>query len=157
VAQKHIKIVAKKLQEYADRGVFRSFEAGKTKASKTNFRFNWLEDTLFTLVLDHEKSTLKLKNLLPGIESKSFLDNDLRVFIDGRSTPSLPPHRRIDSKRAELRYSNRKGLVSLILTVHNNQFSYGLTKLLNVTNELFGHLHMNHIQYLYEEFDVPQE
>ena len=157
MAQKHLTIVQKKLQGYADRGIFRSFDTGKTKGSKTEFRFVWLEDTTFTVVCDHEKNTLQLKNLLPEIESHSFIDDALRKYISERSDESLPAHRRVDSKRATLTYTNRKQNVSLSLTIQKNQYAYAVTKLLNLTNELFGHLHMYHIQYLWDNFDVPQE
>ena len=157
MARNHISIVQKKLQGYADRGVFRSFDVGLTKGAKPEFRFVWLEDTQFTLVFDHDRGTLQLKNLLPNVESRSFLDDALRAYIGDRADPALPAHRRVDPKRATLRYANRKQKVSLTLAVEKNQYSYAVTKLLNVTNELFGHLHMNHIQYLWDNFDVPQE
>ena len=157
MARNHVGVVHKKLQGYADRGVFRSFDVGDTKGSKTVFRFIWLEDTPFTLVFDHDKGILQLKNLLPNVESRSFLDNALREYIGDRANPTLPAHRRVDPKRATLRYSNRKEHVSLTLAVEKNQYSYAVTKLLNVTNELFGHLHMYHIQYLWDNFEVPQE
>lgn len=157
MAKSHLDIVHQKLKTYADRGVFRSFDVGATKGSKTEFRFVWLEDAQMKLVFDHTKGSLQLKNLLPNIESRSFLDNDLRAFIKKRADAALAAHRRVDPKRATLHYTNRKQSVSLTLSVLNNQYAYGVTKLLNMTNETFGHLHMNHVQYLWENFDVPQE
>ena len=157
MAEKHVQIVRDKLQAYADRGVFQSFEAGETKGGKTEFQFVWLEETPFTFVVEHNRGTLSLKNLLPHVESRSFIDNDLRSYIADRSGTGLVAHRRVDPKRAELKYVNRGGTISLTMTVKRNQYSYGVTKLLNVVNELFGHLHMNHVQYLVDHFALSEE
>lgn len=157
MAVSHLNTVRKKLRAYADRGVFRGFAELDRPGSKTEFQFIWLEDHRFTLIVDHEKGTLQLKNLLPAVELRSFLDEDLRGFVKGRTDTGLPAHRRVDPKRAELTYANRKSNVTLTMHVLKNQYSYGVTKLLNTTNELFGFLHMRHPPYLWEHFGVPEE
>ncbi|MFP6584350.1 MAG: hypothetical protein VCD00_17585 [Candidatus Hydrogenedentota bacterium] len=157
MAESHLATVRKKLQNYADRGVFRAYAEVKRSPSKTEFQFVWLEDARFNLIVDHEKGTMQLKNLLPDVTSHDFLDSDLRDFIKSRSDKSLPAHRRLDPKRGTLAYTNRKSAVSLTLTVHKNQYAYATTKILNITNELFAHLHLHHPPYLWANFDVPEE
>ncbi len=157
MAGSHLNTVRKKLQAYAERGVFRGFAEHDRAGSKTEFQFFWLEDHRFVLVVDHEKGTLQLKDVLPDVESRSHLDSDLREFVKGRTDKKLPAHRRVDPKRAELKYTNRKSHATLTLHVLKNQYSYGVTKLLNTTNELFGFLHMRHPPYLWEHFGVPEE
>lgn len=157
MAESHLNTVRKKLETYAERGVFRGYAELKRAGSKTEFQFIWLEDTQFSLLVDHTKGTLQLKELLPEVVSRDFLDNDLREFIKTRTDKKLPAHRRVDSKRAELAYANRKSKVSITLKVLNNQYAYGITKLLNTTNELFAHLHLHHPQYLWACFGVPEE
>lgn len=157
MAESHLNTVRKKLRAYADRGVFRGFTEIDRPGTKTEFQFIWLEDHRFVMVIDHDKGTLQLRNLLPAVESRSFLDNDLREFIKGRTSTDLPAHRRVDPKRAKLTYVNRKSQASLTLQILNNQYAYGVSKLLNTVNELFGHLHMRHPPYLWEHFGVPEE
>ena len=157
MAESHLNTVRRKLQAYAERGVFRGFHEIKRPGSKTEFQFIWLEDHRFTLIVDHDKGTIQLKDMLPAVTSRSNLDSELRGFINGRVDRSLPAHRRVDPKRAELAYTNRKSQVTLTMRVLNNQYSYGVTKLLNTVNELFGFLHMRHPPYLWKNFGVPEE
>jgi len=153
----YIDIVRSKLKSYRDRGVFRGFSESEGRTGKTVFKFTWLLDRGFALEYDPKKHTLTLKNLLPHIPNRSDMDQDLRAWVQARNSGDLPAHRRVDPKRADLAYANRQENVSLILTVKKNQYSYGVTKLLNTTNELFGHLHMAHIPYLWKHFEVPEE
>ncbi|MDA0349983.1 MAG: hypothetical protein O3C43_16500 [Verrucomicrobia bacterium] len=153
----HIDIVRGKLKSYCNRGVFRGYSESSGRLGKTVFKFTWLLDRGFVLECDPQKHTLTLKNLLPHVPNRSHMDQDLRGFVQDRDSNDLPAHRRVDAKRANLSYANRKGTVSLTLTVKKNQYSYGVTKLLNTTNELFGHLHMVHISYLWKYFEVPEE
>lgn len=155
--ERHTKTVRERLKRHAQRGALRQFEERPAKGGKTEFRFVWLLNKPFTIVFDPKRSTLTLKNALPAVPPRSHLDRDVRAFIKGRTDASLPAHRRLDPKRAELSCVNRKSSMSFTLTVKRNQFAYGTTKLLNLTNELFGFLDMYHIQYLWEHFDVPEE
>lgn len=157
MSKSHIDSVRSKLKSYSDRGVFRGFSETEGRTGKTVFKFTWLLDRGFALLCDPKKHTLTLRNLLPHIPNRSDMDQDLRAFVAGRTSDDLPAHRRVDPKRADLSYTNRKENVSLTLTVKKNQYSYGVAKLLNTTNELFGHLHMAHIPYLWKHFEVPEE
>ncbi|HEX8186367.1 MAG TPA: hypothetical protein VF747_16500, partial [Blastocatellia bacterium] len=60
-------------------------------------------------------------------------------------------------KRAEVSCYNRGGIVSISLKVKNNQYAYGVNRIVNLVHELFLHLRDMHPDYLAENFDVPQE
>jgi len=157
MSKSHIDIIREKLKSYSNRGVFHGFSESDGRMGKTIFKFTWLLDHGFVMECDPKKHTLTLKNLLPHVSNRSDMDQDLRAFVQARNSDDLPAHRRVDPKRADLVYTNRKEQVSLTLSVKKNQYSYGVTKLLNTTNELFGHLNMVHIPYLWKHFEVPEE
>ncbi len=81
----------------------------------------------------------------------------LVAYLEGRSEDGLPPHRRVDPRNATVTFENRRGSVSLVLVVKGNRYTYGVTKLLNLTNEILGYLYINFLPYLWEEFDVSRE
>src|SRR5438093_1259655 len=51
--------------------------------------------------------TLTFRDLLPAAPRGSEIDRDVRSFIGGRSSRALPEHRRIDSRRFEVKCVNR--------------------------------------------------
>lgn len=146
-------IVREGLQAYADRGIFRGFSEVKTG----QFKFVWLIQHQMELIVDTAKGELRFRQLLPGIPAKSVLYAELKSFIQYRHDRDLPEHRRIDPKRAELSCANRSGFVSISLKVKNNQYEYGVNRIVNLVHELFLHLREAHPDYLVENFDVPQE
>jgi len=150
---KSLNIVREALQAYADRGVFRGFS--ETKSG--NFKFVWLLHRQMELTVDTTKHALRFKGLLPSVPARSPLYADLKSFIEQRHAPTLPDHRRVDRKRAEVTCSNRAGVVSITLTVKNDQYAYGVNKIVNLVHELFVYLREGHPDYLVENFDVPQE
>lgn len=152
-ASKHLIVVKDALQAYADRGIFRGFSEVKTG----HFKFVWLIQHQMDLIVDGVKGELRFKQLLPGIPAKSPLYAELKSFILYRHDRDLPEHRRIDPKRAELTCMNRGGSVSLSLKVKNNEYEYGVNRIVNLVHELFLHLREAHPDYLVENFDVPQE
>jgi hypothetical protein len=150
---KSLGIVREGLQAYADRGIFRGF----TEVQPGHFKFIWLIQHQMELMVDVAKGELRFKQLLPGVPAKSPLYAELKSFIHYRHDPDLPEHRRIDPKRAEVSCTNRGGVVSLSLKIKNNQYEYGVNRIVNLVHELFLHLREAHPEYLVENFDVPQE
>jgi hypothetical protein len=145
--------VRKRLQDYADRGVFRGFN----EVSRGQFRFVWIVRHQMELSVDTARHVLRFKQLLPGVPPGSRMYEELKSFIRERHDRHLPAHRRIDPRRAEVSCFNRGGVVSLSLKVKNNQYAYGVNKIVNLVHELFVHLRDAHPEYLMENFDVPQE
>ena len=152
-----LKVVGSGLRAYADRGVFRGFDEVKAQNGKPGFRFIWLGSRLLNFSLDSEKGVLKFSNLLPNVPSNSVLYSDLKHFLKSRSDRKIPSHRRVDSSRAEVTWTNRRGNISIALMVRKNQYAYGLNKLVNLIHEVFVMLNDSYADYMSENFDAPQE
>ncbi len=153
ITNKPLSEVRKSLQAYADRGVFRGFH----ESGKGQFSFTWFYHHPLQLTVDVAKHLLKFEQLLPGVPAQSPLYADLKRYVQERHDAALPPHRRVERKLALATCANRRGHVSLSLKVKNNEYAYGINKLVNLVHELFVHLRAAHPEYLVENFDVPQE
>ncbi len=153
MTSQHLQIVRESLQAYADRGVFRGF----SEVRPGQFHFVWLIQHPMELRVDTAKHELKFRQLLPGVPASSMMYAELKRFIAERHEQELPEHRRIDRRRAEVSCTNRGGAVSIALQVKNNQYAYGVNRIVNLVHELFVHLRDAHPEYLVENFDVPQE
>jgi hypothetical protein len=151
--RKQADTVRQNLQAYADRGVFRGF----SEVRSGHFKFVWLIRHEMELSVDTAKHVLRFKQLLPGIPVGSTMYAELKNFIQQRHDRELPEHRRIDRRRAEVSCANRGGFVSISLKVKNNQYAYGVNRIVNLVHELFLHLGEAYPEYLVEHFDVPQE
>jgi hypothetical protein len=153
MADKPLNMVREALQSYADRGVFRGF----SEARRGRFSFVWLIRHQMELSLDTANQVLRFRQLLPGVPANSTMYAELKNFIRQRHDRRLPEHRRIDRRRAEVSCYNRAGYVSISLKVKNNQYAYGVNRIVNLAHELFLHLRDAYPDYLVENFDAPQE
>jgi hypothetical protein len=153
MAKSTLNVVRDNLQIYADRGVFRGF----SEVKDGHFRFVWLMRRQMELNVDTSKQMLRFRQLLPGVPASSKMYAELKSFIRQRHDRELPDHRRIDRKRAEVSCTNRGGFVSVSLKVKNNQYAYGVNRVVNLVHELFIHLRDAYPEYMAENFDVPQE
>lgn len=152
-----VDIVRQRIKHYSDRGVFQGYVESDLARGKTVFTFRWLLGHEYSLVLDPLKQQLVMKNLLPCIDNRSFMDSDLRRFASNRFDPSLPKHRRLDKNRVSLSYTNRKRSVSLIMSTPGKHYEYAVNSLLVTLNDLFSYLHLYHIDYLQRSFGVAEE
>jgi hypothetical protein len=152
-SNKSLSAVRESLQVYADRGVFSGF----SEIKNGHFHFVWVINHQMELSVDTAKHELRFKRLLPNVPAKSALYAELKSFIEQRHNKDLPEHRRVDRKRAEVSCANRGGFVSVSLKVKNNQYAYGVNRIVNLAHELFLHLRERRPEYLMENFDVPQE
>lgn len=150
---KPLNIVREHLQTYADRGIFCGFSEDR----RGHFNFVWLVRHRMEFIVDTSKHALRFKQLLPGIPARSPLHAELKNFIRQRHDAKLPAHRRIDSRRAKVSCYNRGGALSISLKVKNNQYAYGVNRIVNLVHELFVHLGDAYPDYLTENFDVPEE
>ena len=151
-----VDVVRERVQGLAKRGVFNGW-AEATQRGKTVFRFRWLLGAEFQLIVDPKKHEIIVRDVLPGIEHRSFIDTDLRAFVAGRNDRALPPHRRLDKRLGSLAYVNRQQRVSLIMRIRPRGYEPGIKSLFTILNDLFAHLHMHHIDYLHKNFGVPEE
>ncbi|MGH9764662.1 MAG: hypothetical protein ACREDR_29835 [Blastocatellia bacterium] len=152
-----LKVIREGLQAYADRGVFRGFAESSGAQAKRNFTFVWMTRRPMLLTVDTRRGVLRFANLLPNVPAGSALYADLKGFLHDRYDSALRPHRRVDRRRAEIVCQNRLGNVSVGLRITNNQYRYGLNKIINLVHEIFVYLNDLHPDYMYEAFDAPQE
>ena len=157
MARSHLDIVRTRLKEYADKGVFDSFSEGKTRGGRTEFRLGWFHFKHYALTFDQRAGTLRLRDFLPHLDAKSQVYAALKEFVGNRSDGKLVAHRRIDPGRAEVKLSLRSRSGTLTMTVKKNQYTYGVRKIINLVHEIFVMLNADHIEYLYENFDLPEE
>ena len=157
MSTKPLDVVRKSLRVYADRGIFRSLSEVKPHNGTQAFTFVWLGGRPLEFAVNTATATLTFQHLLPNVPAKSKMYSDLKRFLASRCDDDLPKHRRIDKKRAEVLCVNRRGDISLGLKVRNNQYAYGLKRLVNLAHEIFVQLNDSHPDYMCENFDVPQE
>ncbi len=146
-------IIRDSLQAYADRGIFRGF----SEVKPGHFKFVWVIHHQMELIADIPKCELRFKQLLPGVPAGSELSDELKKFIQQKHDTDVLEHRRIDRNKAVVTTSMRGGFVSLSLKVKEQEFAYGVNKIVNLVHELFVYLREVHPDYLVENFDVPQE
>ncbi len=154
---KETEYVRGRLQHYTERGIFSGLREMPVRNDKYRFSFRWLLASQFLLIWDEPKRQFLFEGLLPGLPYPSFLDRELRRFIMERSSATLPEHRRIDSEKAMLSYSNRSACGQIGLELKQGDITYGLRSTLTVINDLFTWLHLYHIDYLHKKFGLPEE
>lgn len=130
-----IEAVSRILQHYADRAVFRGFSPGVVKNGKAAFKILWHRDRLFDLIVDTRNRSMSFPLLLPDFEASMI--RELNAFLASRQSKNLPEHRRIDTKKAMVRSSNRGGNVRLTLALKGDHYEYGIRKLIHLVHEIF--------------------
>jgi len=152
------RVVARQLEVYARRGVFRSFSPIGVEDGKHTFRFVWLWNQPFSISLDEARRTLLFEDLLPRVPPRGELESAIKTFLEGFDSPDRPEHRRLDPRRATVRYTSRRGTGSLAFRIAAGDFEYGVQQAMNVVNELFlEFLNMHHREYLVEHYQVSDE
>ena len=149
--------VRARLQEYAERGVFRGLAERPARRGRHEFTFRWLAPSPFTLRYDSASGTLAFRDLLPNVPARSPLAGALRRFVRGRAAAELPPHRRVDPERADVRCFVRRSALSLEVVAREHHHGYGVNRAVNLVHEIFMHLHTYFPEYMWENFDAPQE
>jgi hypothetical protein len=150
-------VVRERLQGYADRGVFRGFSEQAPTGGRHRFRFSWLGTRPLSLGYTPETGTFVFRNLLPNVRARSPLHRDLQAFVADRASPRLPAHRRVDRRRARVRCPLSRGAMSLELVATRNHHEYGVNRVVNLVHEIFLYLHAYQPEYMWENFDVPEE
>ena len=87
----------------------------------------------------------------------SDVGKDLRGFLKGLTSLDVPEHRRIDQRRVEVRSYVRSGVFSIVVTAKKNQHGYAVRRVINLIQEVFVRLHTYFPEYMWENFDAPQE
>jgi hypothetical protein len=145
------------LQTYADRGVFRGFHADAVGRGRTAYEFQWLLGRPMRAVFDARRGVLTFDALFPGIAPASAPASGLAALVRERTSPRLPPHKRLDGRRARVSGATRRGDWSLTVTVRGRNHEYAVQRALNLINELFLFLHESHPEYLVRHFGLSPE
>jgi hypothetical protein len=158
-AQARIEAVAETLENYARRGVFRGFSRGSVGKETAAFRMVWHRDRVFDFIFDFHRNTMRFPVVLPNIPADSSIYSELKGFIKSRHSETVPEHRRIDSRKAQVRSYNRGGNVSLTLTVVDGEFEYCARKLINLVHEIFMVFLIDgsYYEYMVETFDLDPD
>ena len=137
ILQKHnpISAISSVMQEYANRGVFRSFAKLPVRKGVAVFKLVWFHERAFELVVDVREKKIRVPMLLPRVPENLY--RDFKEFIRSHQSVSLPNHRRIDKAKVILRCAKRQGIASLTLSVKDDDFEYGLHKLISLIQEAF--------------------
>jgi hypothetical protein len=147
-------VVRKQLEAYAKRGVFQSF----SPVGDGEFRFEWLWGRPFVLRFDPAKATLTFVDVLPEVAKSSDIETEIKAFLVEAASPQRLAHRRLDPKRAIVRYTSRGGTGSLAFRIVGGDFEYGVQQAMNVVNELFLELlNLRWREYLVEHYQVSDE
>ena len=153
-----VNVIRLKLQEYIDRGVFKSLNEVGVSRGTYGFRFTWFAPRPFNLTYTPATRRLVFRRLLPEVSARSSLYKDLKAFVGGRSGDDLPAHRRIDCKRVQVSCLPRSRTVSIVMKLKSgNHYEYSVTKIINLAHEIFVMLHSRYPEYLWEHFDASQE
>jgi hypothetical protein len=145
------------LQSYADRGVFRGFAEREGWRSRRVFRFSWLARHPYDLEYEPDSGTFVFLNGLPNVPARTPLSRSLKKFVNGRSDASLPEHRRIDPARAEVSAFVRQGDMRLKVVADEGEHGYGANRVVNLMHEVYLYLQNHHPEYLWANYDAPQD
>ena len=159
MARDTVETVRATLEEYASRGVFKSFSQVRGRGRNAEFRFLWFRDVAFRVEFDSRTRTLTFRDLLPAARYGSEIDRDVRTFIRGRCSRALPGHRRIDSRRFEVKCVNRAGCISVVMRIKAKDLEYGVRKSVHLIHEvLMDFLNQGRfVQYLVDHFNLDPE
>lgn len=148
----------KSLRGYADKGIFRGFGSSVDRNGNLECRFLWHGPESHRLRFEQGRGALTFVDLLPGVPYPSEMDRALRRFVAGRSSATLPAHRRIDPAKASCRCRNRAGAVSIEVHCLDGDLEYAANKAVKLVNEIFlNFLAGPYDGYMIEHFGAPEE
>ena len=145
------------LKAYADRGVFRGFTERPQRAGRVCFSFTWLAMAPYDLIYEPETGSFTFTNVLPKVLARTPLARALKTFVEGRSATRLPEHRRINPRRASVAAFVRQGSMRLQVVAKTGHHAYGANRVVNLVHEVYLHLHSYYPEYLWDNYDVPQD
>jgi len=123
------------MEDYAKRAVFRSFSKQPARNGVAAFKMIWHRDRVFELVIDAEKKTIVIPEVLPAVPKDLY--RDFKAFVESRHDATLPDHRRIEKTKSRLRCANRRGSVTLTMSVKDGDYEYGLQRLIHLVHETY--------------------
>jgi hypothetical protein len=158
-AASQIDVVAEVLAGYAERRVFRGFSRGPFSGGKASFQFAWHRGRVFELTFDARQGTLRLPEVLIDVPADIRMDEDLKAFIRSRQCDELPDHRRLDTRKIQIRTYNRGGNILLVLKIKDGDSEYAVRKLIHLVNEIYLTFLADgkYFDYLVETFNLDPD
>jgi hypothetical protein len=152
-------VVQQTLASYAKRGVFRAYGDQPSANGQSRFSFRWHADATFQIVHDIRREELIFRDVLPAVPGRSRMYRELKAFVAGRTSPALPEHRRIDPRKARVIVTNRRGTVSLAISLKNAHLEYGVRRAVNLIHELFVEFLRDplYFSYMVEHFQLDPD
>lgn len=147
--------VTRALHAYAGRGVFRGFTATASRRGPIAYEFLWLTRRPMRATFDPTRRTLVFPALFPAVDAA--VAATLRSIAGTRTRRELPPHKRLDTRRARISSTTSRGDFGLRVDIRGGNHDYAVGRGLNLINELFVALHERHPEYLIEQFGVSAE
>lgn len=132
-----IEAVARALESYAERGVFRGYSKTGVKAGKATFRMLWHHERFFDVILDFRQRTIRIPVVLPAVPAQSPMYRAFKDFVLARQVESLAEHRRIDPSKVAVKYRNSGGDIALTFAVLDDDFEYAARKLVHLVHEIY--------------------
>jgi hypothetical protein len=145
------------LQGYADKAVFRGFNQGKPHSGRAVHKILWHRDQVFELVMDTRRKTLHIPLLLPKVPPRSEMYREFQRFLRDCAAASVPEHRRIDPCKARITCANRRGNVSLTLTVRGGEYEYAARKMIQLVHEVFLIFLLPYFDWECEVYDLDPD
>jgi hypothetical protein len=125
------------MEDYGNRGVFAGLSSRPVRAGVLAFTAKWHRALVFTLIADANKRTLTIPIVLPNVPARSAMYREYRDFVASHGSPSLPAHRRTDTRKARVACRSRRGNVSLVMTLAGDDYVYGAQRLIHLVHETF--------------------
>lgn len=125
------------LRGYLDRGVFRSLSAPEPRRDRLAFTIVWHHGRTFRLVVRTRQRTVAFPELLPRVPARSSMMKELRTFLRQFESPEMPPHRRIDPAKGQLRITRNPRGVSVSVAVRAGEWDYCTRKLVHLAHEIY--------------------
>lgn len=149
--------IRERIGGYTDRGTFAGCREQSLRGGTVAFTFRWLLGADFELRVHPKKGELLCVDLLPQVPQRSHLDREIRRYIASRTDAQLPAHRRMDPDKVGLKFRNRAGNGTLSMSLRVEDSAYALKALFILLNDLFAWLQLYHIDYLQQNFGLPEE
>lgn len=152
-------VVKQTIASYATRGIFRAYGDQPGERGQSRFSFRWHSDAAFHVVFDSSRRELMFRDLLPAVTSRSPMYRELKAFVEARTSPTLPEHRRIDPRKVRVAVKNRHQKVSLAVSLKDSHLEYGVRKAVNLIHEVFVEFLRNplYFAYMVEHFQVDPD
>ncbi len=132
-----VPLVTEILEGYAAKAVFRGFSAHPGAKGQASYRMVWHHDRPFEMLLDVARKTLQFPEVLPGVPARSPMYRELKDFLKLRQSPEMLEHRRVNPAKARLALGNKRGVVSVTVTVKDGDFDYATRKIIHIVHEIF--------------------